>query len=149
MFCKAGIGANGTSIVTGRNACGQVWLNKSIVAEVGFDSSNTQVGCIDLDNNERHRLDFYNRHHNANVFRSFISRPKWCYGVDSDCSPDRNFEQNRLIAYEPLTLLPAVVVEENVPFPLYGLAGLALLFLFSFGSIRKTVVLFVFRPFRQ
>lgn len=133
------IGATGTSIVTGRNACGQVWLNKSIVAEVGFNSSNTPVGCVDLDKNERYRLDFYNRHHNANVFRSFISRPKWCYGLNDDCTPDRNFEQNRLIAYEPLTLLPEIeeVEEENVPVPLYVMVVLAAIFASRVAFLRR------------
>ena len=91
-------GSTGTGIVSGWNACGQIWVNKSRVAEVGYRSSNTPTGCVELTGGEPVRLDFYNRHHNANASRSFKSRPRWCFGGGSDCSPSRKFEQNELEA---------------------------------------------------
>ena len=91
-------GATGTGIISGWNACSQVWINKSRVAEVGYNSSNTPVGCVDLVGGEEVRLDLYNRHHNANLSRSFKSRPRWCFGGASNCTPDRKFEQNQLQA---------------------------------------------------
>jgi len=95
-------GATGTGIISGWNACGQIWINKSRVAEVGYQSTNTPVGCVDLTGGEAVRLDFYNRHHNANVSRSFKSKPRWCYGGASNCSPSQQFEQNQLEALEPV-----------------------------------------------
>ena len=91
-------GSTGTGIASGWNACGQVWINQSRVAEVGYNSSNTPVGCVDLTAGESYRLDLYNRHHNANLSRSFISRPRWCFGGASDCTPVRKLEQNQLKA---------------------------------------------------
>ena len=95
-------GATGTGIVSGWNACGQIWINKSRVVEVGYQSTNTPVGCIDLTADEPVRLDFYNRHHDWNVGRSFKSRPRWCFGAAGPCTPDRKFEQNQLEALKPV-----------------------------------------------
>jgi len=91
-------GATGTGIISGWNACSQIWVNKSRVVEVGYSSSNTPVGCVDLVGGQEMRLDLYNRHHNANLSRSFKSKPRWCYGGASNCAPDRKFEQNQLQA---------------------------------------------------
>ncbi len=91
-------GSTGTGIAQGWNACAQVWVNKNIVSEVGHDSALLRQGCVDLATNQTIRLDLYNRHHNANLSRSFISRPRWCFGGQSDCTPDRKFEQNQLKA---------------------------------------------------
>lgn len=91
-------GSTGTGIAQGWNACGQVWVNKVIVSEVGHDSALLREGCIDLQTDQTVRMDLYNRHHNANLSRSFISRPRWCFGGQDDCSPDRKFEQNQLKA---------------------------------------------------
>ncbi len=97
-------GSTGTGIISGWNSCGQIWVNKNRVVEVGYSSSNTPVGCVDLNAGQRYRLDFYNRHHNANVSRSFISQPRWCFGGSGDCSPNRKFEQSQLVARKPTTL---------------------------------------------
>lgn len=95
-------GATGTGIATGWNACSQVWVNQSRVVEQGFDSSNTRVGCVNLTADQVVRLDFYDRHHNANVSRSFIARPRWCYGGTGNCTPTRSFEQGQLTARSSL-----------------------------------------------
>ncbi len=91
-------GSTGTGIASGWNACGQVWIDKSRVAEVGYNSASQPAGCVDLNKDQSYRLDVYNRHHNANLSRSFISRPRWCFGGTSDCVPNRQFEQNELKA---------------------------------------------------
>lgn len=97
-------GSTGTGIISGWNSCGQIWVDKNRVVEVGYRSSNTPVGCVDLNAGQRYRLDFYNRHHNANVSRSFISQPRWCFGGSGNCSPNRKFEQSQMVAREPTTL---------------------------------------------
>lgn len=91
-------GSTGTGIAQGWNACSQVWVNKNIAAEVGHDSALLRQSCVDLATNQTIRLDLYNRHHNANLSRSFISRPRWCFGGQGDCTADRKFEQNQLKA---------------------------------------------------
>ena len=99
-------GATGTGIVSGWNSCSQVWINKSRVAEVGYHSTNTPVGCIDLVAGQPARLDLYNRFHNANLARSFQSQPRWCYGGAGDCAPYRKFEQNELEALKSTKWMP-------------------------------------------
>jgi len=99
-------GATGTSIVSGWNACSQVWVNKQRVSEVGYQSSNTPSGCVTLEGGVPIRLDLYNRHHNANLSRSFQSSPRWCYGGASDCTADRKFQQNELQALKSVSWMP-------------------------------------------
>ncbi len=95
-------GSYGWEIAEGWNACGQVWINKQRVAEVGYHSDLKPSGCVDLVKGQSYRLDIYNRHHNANLSRSFISHPTWCFGGQGDCTPDRKFEQNQLKAISHL-----------------------------------------------
>jgi hypothetical protein len=95
-------GATGSSIITGWNACAQVWVDKSRVAEVGYQSDNRTSGCVDMVQGQSYRLDLYNRFHNANVSRSFMSNPRWCFGGSDDCTPDRKLEQQQLKATSAL-----------------------------------------------
>ncbi|MGI9274035.1 MAG: FAD-binding protein [Endozoicomonas sp.] len=95
-------GSTGSGIASGWNACGQVWVDKSRVAEVGYRSDKKPQGCVDLVKGQKVRLDIYNRHHNANLSRSFISHPKWCYGGTEDCTPNRPIKQNDLRSLESL-----------------------------------------------
>jgi len=99
-------GSTGSGIINGWNACSQVWVNQNRVVEVGYSGSNTPVGCVDLSGGQAIRLDFFNRHHNANLGRSFKSMPRWCFGGDADCSPNRKFEQNELEALKSKSWLP-------------------------------------------
>lgn len=88
-------GSPGTGIVDGRNSCSNVWINKSMVAEVGYGASPRRpYGCVDMNAGQSYRFDLYNRHHNANVSNSFISHPTWCYGGGSDCVPSQALDQN-------------------------------------------------------
>lgn len=92
-------GSPGTSIVTGRNSCSSAWINKSMVAEVGYGASPRRPsGCVDLNAGQSYRYDLYNRHHNANVSNSFASHPTWCFGGSSDCTPTQQLDQNDFIA---------------------------------------------------
>ncbi|MBN7798904.1 FAD-binding protein [Parahaliea mediterranea] len=92
-------GSPGTTIVTGRNSCSSVWINKSQVAEVGYNASPRRpAGCVDMVAGQSYRYDLYNRHHNANVSNSFVSHPSWCFGGDSDCEPVQALDQNDFIA---------------------------------------------------
>lgn len=96
-------GATGNGIVAGVNSCGQIWINKSIVSEVGYSSStNIPSGCVSMTAGTAYRLDIFNRHHDANLSKSFISHPRWCFGGSSTCTPDRKFEQNQLRALSTL-----------------------------------------------
>lgn len=96
-------GATGNGIVAGINACGQIWINKTIASEVGYSSSaNLPVSCRTLTAGVPVRLDIYNRHHDANLSKSYISHPRWCFGGGSNCTPDRKFEQNQLKAISTL-----------------------------------------------
>jgi hypothetical protein len=96
------IGSSGNGIVAGVNSCGQIWINKAIVSEVGYGGSNTYSGCLSMTAGTTYRLDIYDRHHDANLTKSFISHPRWCYGGSSTCTPDRKFEQNQLKAIATL-----------------------------------------------
>ena len=95
-------GSSGSAIASGWNACGQVWIDKSRVAEVGYNSASKPQGCVDLVKGQTIRLDLYNRHHNANLTRSFISHPKWCFGGAEDCTPNLKLKQNDLRSLETL-----------------------------------------------
>ncbi|MGI9281508.1 MAG: FAD-binding protein [Endozoicomonas sp.] len=95
-------GSTGSDIINGWNACGQVWVDKNLTAEVGYKGANKSQGCVDLVKGQSIRLDIYNRHHNANLSRSFISRPQWCFGGSENCTPDRQLEQNDLRSLETL-----------------------------------------------
>ncbi|MEM9257158.1 MAG: FAD-binding protein [Pseudomonadota bacterium] len=92
-------GSPGTSIVTGRNSCSSVWINKGMVAEVGYGASPRRpAGCVDMVEGQSYRFDLYNRHHNANVSNSFASHPTWCFGGSQDCEPKQGLDQNDFIA---------------------------------------------------
>ena len=104
--CVFAYGATGTGIRSGWNACNQIWVNQQRVAEVGYQSSHTPSGCVTLAAGLPIRLDLYNRHHNANLSRSFKSSPRWCYGGASDCTPDRKFQQNELEALKSAQWMP-------------------------------------------
>jgi hypothetical protein len=95
------IGATGNGIVDGVNSCGEVWVNKALISKVGYSSTaNINSGCVSMTAGTAYRLDIYNRHHNANLSKSFISHPRWCFGAG--CTPDRKFEQNQLKAISTL-----------------------------------------------
>ena len=96
------IGSTGNGIVNGVNSCGQIWINKAIVSEVGYGGSNTYTGCVSMTANTNYRLDIFNRHHDANLSKSFISHPRWCFGGSTTCTPTRKFEQNQLRALNTL-----------------------------------------------
>ncbi|GAB3287230.1 FAD-binding protein [Parahaliea aestuarii] len=92
-------GSPGTSIITGRNSCSSVWINKAQVAEVGYNASPRRPsGCVDMVAGQSYRYDLYNRHHNANVSNSFVSHPTWCFGGSGDCVPQQALDQNDFIA---------------------------------------------------
>lgn len=103
-YCfRQNTGATGNGIVQAVNSCGQIWINKSRVSEVGYSiSANTPTGCVSLTAGVPVRLDIFNRHHDANLSKSFISHPRWCFGGGSNCTPDRKFEQNQLKAISNL-----------------------------------------------
>ncbi|WP_101757709.1 hypothetical protein [Oceanicoccus sp. KOV_DT_Chl] len=86
-------GTTGTAIVPGWNSCSSTWINKQRITEVGYGASWKPVGCVDLNAGQTYRLDLYSRHHNANVSRSFISKPRYCFGGDADCTPDIPIQQ--------------------------------------------------------
>ena len=92
---------NGASRDSGSNkvnSCGQVWVDKNLMAESGLDGINQFNGCINLTAGEETRLDFYNRHGAHNVFwmRHFKSEPRWCFGDGGDCTPNLKFQQKDL-----------------------------------------------------
>lgn len=83
------IGATGTDILGGKNACGQVWLGDgaAALAETGFGAASVDAAtaCVDIPSAGLHDLDVVYWY--FNILERAKLAVRWCAGAG--CTPDR------------------------------------------------------------
>lgn len=94
-------GSTGTGIIDGRNACMAAWVDQSRLAMTGYSAvggsgGSPRTGCVTYTTPGYHRLDIAGRWHDANLWRSFKSRVRWCYNANGTCTPNQQIDRARL-----------------------------------------------------
>lgn len=99
-------GATGSDIVGGRNACLAAWWNQQRIVQTGYSTAggsgaSPRTGCVSVSSPGRYQLDFTGRWHDANVWRNFRMRTKYCYTTGSSCVPNMDIPRTLLEANAP------------------------------------------------